>query len=53
MAVLAGFGVVRFLKSTADNAEVSDSHQAGGGDKYSGTGVNRSHSTGSRDELAQ
>lgn len=52
MAVLAGFGVVRFLKSTADNAEVSDSHQAGG-DKLSGTGVNRSHSTGPRDELAQ
>jgi hypothetical protein len=52
MAVLAGFGVVRFLKSTADNAEVSDSHQAGG-DKSSGTGVNRSHSTGPRDELAQ
>src|SRR6202158_1386096 len=29
MAVMAGFGVVRFWKSTADNAEASDSHQAG------------------------
>jgi hypothetical protein len=52
MAVLAGFGVLRFLKSTADNAEVSDLHQTGG-DKSSGIGVNRLHSTGPRDELAQ
>src|ERR1700681_1895550 len=40
MAVLAGFGVVRLLKSTADDAEGSGSRQAGG-DKHSGS-VNRS-----------
>ena len=52
MAVLAGFGVVRFLKSSANETEVSAPHQASG-DKYSGT-ANRSHdSTGYRDEFTK
>jgi hypothetical protein len=53
MAVLAGFGVVRFLKSSADEAELSASHQPSG-ERYSGTNVNRSHdSTGYRDEFTK
>ena len=52
LAVLAGFGVVRFLKSSADNAEFSSSQQAGGV-RYSGSGVNRSHDTGYRDEFTK
>ena len=52
MAVLAGFGVVRFLKSSANETEVSAPHQASG-DRYSGT-ANRSHdSTGYRDEFTK
>jgi len=52
MAVLAGFGVVRFLKSSANETEVSGPHQASG-DRYSGT-ANRSHdSTGYRDEFTK
>lgn len=52
MAVLAGFGVVRFLKSSANETEVSATHQAGG-DRYSGT-ANRAHdSTGYRDEFTK
>ena len=52
MAVLAGFGVVRFLKSSANKTEVSAPHQASG-DRYSGT-ANRSHdSTGYRDEFTK
>ena len=52
MAVLAGFGVVRFLKSSANETEVSAPHQASG-DSYSGT-ANRSHdSTGYRDEFTK
>ena len=52
MAVLAGFGVVRFLKSSANKTEVSAPHQASGG-RYSGT-ANRSHdSTGYRDEFTK
>jgi hypothetical protein len=52
MAVLAGFGVVRFLKSSANETEVSATHQASG-DRYSGT-ANRSHdSTGYRDEFTK
>jgi hypothetical protein len=52
MAVLAGFGVVRFLKSSANETEVSAPHQASG-DRYSGT-TNRSHdSTGYRDEFTK
>jgi hypothetical protein len=53
MAVLAGFGVVRFLKSSANDAEASRSHPASG-DRYSRTGVNQSHSdTGYRDEFTR
>ena len=52
MAVLAGFGVVRFLKSSANETEGSAPHQASG-DRYSGT-ANRSHdSTGYRDEFTK
>ena len=52
MAVLAGFGVVRFLRSSANETEVSAPHQASG-DRYSGT-ANRSHdSTGYRDEFTK
>ena len=52
MAVLAGFGVVRFLKSSANETEVSAPHPASG-DRYSGT-ANRSHdSTGYRDEFTK
>ena len=52
MAVLAGFGVVRFLKSSANETEVSAPHQASG-DRYSGT-ANRSHdSTGYRHEFTK
>lgn len=52
MAVLAGFGVVRFLKSSANETEVSAPHQASG-DRYFGT-ANRSHdSTGYRDEFTK
>jgi hypothetical protein len=52
IAVLAGFGVVRFLKSSANDAEVSGSRQASG-DRYSGTSGNRSHDTGYRDEFTK
>jgi hypothetical protein len=53
VAVLAGFGVVRFLKSSANEADVSASHSSRG-EGYSGTGVNRSHeSTGYRDEFTK
>jgi len=53
IAVLAGFGVVRFLKSSANEAELPTSHQPIG-DRYSGTSVNRSHdSTGYRDEFTK
>jgi hypothetical protein len=52
LAVLAGFGAVRFLKSSADNAEFSGSQQAGGV-RYSGSGANRSHDTGYRDEFTK
>jgi hypothetical protein len=53
MAVLAGFGVVRFLKSSANDAEGSGAHMASGG-SYPRTGVNRSHDdTGYRDEFTK
>ena len=53
MAVLAGFGVLRFLKSSANEAELSVSDQPSD-DRYSGTSVNRSHdSTGYRDEFTK
>ncbi len=53
MAVLAGFGVVRFLKSSATDADRSGS-QGSSGAKYSGTCINRSHDdTGYRDEFSK
>lgn len=53
IAVLAGFGVVRFLKSSANEADRSGS-QEWSGSRYSGTGVNRSHdNTGYRDEFSK
>ena len=53
IAVLAGFGVVRFLKSSATDADRSGSqHSSGAG--YAGTGINRSHvDTGYRDEFTK
>jgi hypothetical protein len=52
LAVLAGFGVVRFLKSSADDTEFSGSGQASG-DRYSGTDVNGLQDTGHRDEFSR
>ena len=53
MAVLAGFGVVRFLKSSAEDADRSGS-QSTSGTRYSRTGVNPSHdNTGYRDEFSK
>jgi hypothetical protein len=53
MAVLTGFGVVRFLKSSATEADRSGSQHTSGA-KYSGAGVNRSHDdTGYRDEFSK
>ena len=52
LAVLAGFGIVRFLKSSADNAESPGSQSASAG-KYSASGNNRSHDTGYRDEFTR
>ena len=53
IAVLAGFGVVRFLKSSATAADRPGSqHSSGAGS--SGTGVNRSHDdTGYRNEFSK
>jgi uncharacterized protein YjbJ (UPF0337 family) len=52
IAVLAGFGVVRFLKSSADNAGSSGS-QPVSGSRYSAPGANRSQDTGYRDEFTR
>lgn len=52
LAVLAGFGVVRFLKSSADNAGSSDSQPATGS-HYPAPGANRSQDTGYRDEFTR
>jgi hypothetical protein len=53
MAVLAGFGVVRFLKGSTNEAELPTSHQPIG-DRHSGTSVNRSYdSTGYRNEFTK
>jgi uncharacterized protein YjbJ (UPF0337 family) len=51
LAVLAGFGVVRFLKSSADNSGSSGSQASVS--RYSAPGANRSHDTGYRDEFTQ
>jgi hypothetical protein len=44
MAVLAGFGVVRFLKTSANDSEsaAAGSHQTGG-DRFAGSTASRSH----------
>src|SRR6478672_8425614 len=52
IAVLAGFGVVRFLKSSATDTDWSGS-QPSSGTTYSGTGGNRLHDTGYRDEFTR
>jgi hypothetical protein len=54
MAVLAGFGVVRFLKSSANDKEGSGSRQAGG-DRFAGSVANPSHADnkGYRDEFTK
>ena len=53
MAVLAGFGVVRFLKSSATDPDRSGAQNAGG-TRYSGTGFHRSHDdSGYRDEFSK
>ena len=53
MAVLAGFGVVRFLKSSATDTDRSGSQHLSGARNF-GTGVNRSHDdTGYRDEFSK
>jgi hypothetical protein len=52
MAVLAGFGVVRFLKSSATEADSSGPQNAGG-TRNSGTGANHSHDSGYRDEFSK
>jgi hypothetical protein len=52
IAVLAGFGVVRFLKSSATGSDHGS--QPSSGTRYSGTGSNRSHDdTGYRDEFSK
>ena len=57
MAVLAGFGIVRFLKSSADSTDGNGSQLPNGGrypERYSGTTANRSlHETGYRDEFSK
>jgi hypothetical protein len=54
MAVLAGFGVVRFLKSSADSSGGSTAHQIGS-DTLTGTATNRSRvdNRGYRDEFTK
>ncbi|MEO8318638.1 MAG: YtxH domain-containing protein [Bradyrhizobium sp.] len=53
MAVLAGFGVVRFLKSSATDVDSSGSEHPSGA-RYSGPDVNRSlDDTGYRDEFSK
>ena len=51
IALLAGFGVVRFLKSSSTG---SSNWQHSSAAKYSGTGIDRSHdNVGYRDEFAK
>jgi hypothetical protein len=56
MAVLAGFGVVRFLKSSADSSESRNSQRTGeeplGGDR-AGSGRSYANNTGYRDEFTK
>jgi gas vesicle protein len=54
MAVLAGFGVVRFLKSSANDTEGSGPRHARG-DRFAGSNPNQSHAInkGYRDEFTK
>src|SRR4051794_24030018 len=53
LAVLAGFGAVRFLKSSATDADRSGSPHLSG-ERYSGTRINRAYEdTGYRDEFSK
>jgi hypothetical protein len=53
MAVLAGFGVVRFLKSSADEGKAPEVHQPNS-DRYADALSSRTHSsTGYRDEFTK
>jgi hypothetical protein len=54
MAVLAGFGVVRFLKSSADSSESTTVRHIGG-DAFTGTSVNKTRvdNKGYRDEFTK
>jgi hypothetical protein len=54
MAVLAGFGVVRFLKSSADSSDSATTRQSGG-DAFTGTAANRSRAdnTGYRNDFTK
>jgi hypothetical protein len=54
IAVLAGFGVVRFLKSSADSTESTTARRIGG-DAFTGTAVNRSRvdNRGYRDDFTK
>jgi hypothetical protein len=54
MAVLAGFGVVRFLKSSANDSEGFSSRQSGG-DRHAGGAANQSYADnkGYRDEFTK
>jgi hypothetical protein len=53
MAVLAGFGVVRFLKSSANDPEGYSSRQAGGERAQSATNQARADNKGYRDEFTK
>jgi hypothetical protein len=54
MAVLAGFGVVRFLKSSANDSDGSTSRQTGG-DRFAGSAAKQSYADnkGYRDEFTK
>jgi hypothetical protein len=56
MAVLAGFGVVRFLKSSADSSESGSSQRTGGdafGGDHAASGRSYAKNTGYRDEFTK
>ena len=53
MAVLAGFGVVRFLKSSAETSEGSASHLSGGNTFGRSMGQSHADNKGYRDEFTK
>ena len=53
MAVLAGFGVVRFLKSSAETSEGSESHLSGGNTFGPAAGQAYADNTGYRDDFTK